>query len=110
MGDQVDHWRETREERQAERAARLAAANAEFAELARVACTGDMTLAAPGEAHWILKRSQGKTIILQFWPSAEKVQMTGQKKSRHCTLTQFRAMLHDQLGCPPILTDRMNGR
>lgn len=105
MGDQVDAWRERDEMERDRRRAALTAAQAEFSELARVACTGDLTLRSPGPAHWTLTRSRGKTVIAQFWPSAEKVQLQGDRKSRHCTLDQFRAILHDKLGCPPVLRE-----
>lgn len=105
MSDQVDAWRESREEEKEERRARLVAATAEFYEFAKIACSGDMTLRAPAETHWTLSRSRGKEVILQYWPSAEKVQLQGDRKSRPCTLHQLRAMLHDKLGCPPVRTE-----
>lgn len=98
----ISFYRDRETERKARRAASMDEARREFEELAKIACTGDMTLSSPGYAHWILRRSQGRGVILQFWPSVSKVQMQGQKKSRHCTLAQFRAMLHDKLGCPPL--------
>lgn len=105
MGDVVDMWRDRDEEERARRRAVLAAAVAEFQDLARVACTGDLTLRSPGPAHWTLSRSRGRDVILQYWPSAEKVQMQGERKSRPCTLSQLRAILHDKLGCPPVLRE-----
>lgn len=99
-------WRERDEMMRDERRARLAAATEEFAELAKVACSGDLTLRSPGPAHWTLTRSRSRDVILQYWPSAEKVQLQGERKSRHCTLQQLRALLHDKLGCPPVLLDR----
>ena len=98
-----DEWSELRHLRRetlrAERRERLGTAALEFQEFARLACLGDLTLRSPIPTHWTLARSRGKVVILQFWPSAERVQMQGDRKSRPCTLEQLRAIMRDKLGC-----------
>lgn len=89
------------EHRKQERREKLAAAAVEYRDLAKLCCSGDLTLRAPAVTHWTVSRSRGKEVVVQYWPSAEKAMLQGEKRSRRCTLQQFRDILIEKLGCPP---------
>lgn len=94
MGDTIDIFKAMKELRRETRLEELHSAQSEWTEFVEAAGAGGYTLRISNDRHWLVYRNVN--VVAQYWPSANKWQITKTGKIKHGDREEFRRNLREK--------------
>lgn len=93
MGDMIDYFRDMKSARSQSRREALSEAQSEWIQFVEAAEAGGYTLRIMSDFHWNVYRNS--RAVAQYWPSANKWQITSGGKVHHGSREQFRRAMRE---------------